>query len=271
MPEGEQGCAGAAAARAIVWDSYVVERLSESSYDLVPEVSFAYSEESPRSEASWDRLEISCGDAHASSEASWSFAQAQSCDADTRSEVSWDVVDRPFAETGCDSPWVHRTALRLHGADSWSSCPSIISLGLVWERPTQQSLEGPCCSSGHAEVTLVDLVRARRWSCALQLLRSPAGHDFAQQCDSDGDTPLAWAAYKAGQSVACLETICVLILLFPAALKQRSKGGFLPLHEAAWGNAHAAIGTVLAAAWPEALEDVGPRQTPTRSGSLPSP
>lgn len=46
----------------------------------------------------------------------------------------------------------------------------------------------------------------------------------------------------------------------------RAKNKFLPLHEAAWGNAPHGIAILLAAALPSALQDTGPGQTPHQVG-----
>jgi len=48
-----------------------------------------------------------------------------------------------------------------------------------------------------------------------------------------------------------------LISAYPEALHSRSRNRFLPLHEAAWGQAPAEIATVICAASPEALTDRG--------------
>jgi len=149
-----------------------------------------------------------------------------------------------------------------------SEIQSDVSWDLVCDKRALFPDEGPCCTSGHHGHSLIELIRSNRWRCALALLRGtePWPLELAHQCDQDGDSPLAWAAYKATSTSVCLEVVCALISAYPAALQRRGKNRFLPLHEAAWGNAPAAIATAICAAWPDALADTGPGQTPHEVG-----
>jgi hypothetical protein len=91
--------------------------------------------------------------------------------------------------------------------------------------------------------------------------------ELAVQRDGCGDSALAWAAYKARDCrTAWFELISQLLILSPADAQKRSKSKFLPLHEAAWGNAPAAIAVLLSAAHPSAVDDKAPGQTPHEVG-----
>lgn len=103
---------------------------------------------------------------------------------------------------------------------------------------------------------LMDLVRARRWMTALQLLRAHGNpSSLARQRDGEGDTILSWAAYRATQGHGAAEVIRELLRWAPEHARLRNqRNHFLPLHEAAWGHAPAEVAVLLLAAHPAALE-----------------
>lgn len=112
--------------------------------------------------------------------------------------------------------------------------------------------------------SLIDLIRAGRAEVALRLLRNSP--ELAQVIEY-GDTALSWAVYKAKHdNVAWLELVCELLMHAPAHVKKKNCYQFLPLHDAAWGNAPAAIGTVLCAEFPYAMQMLAHGQTPLHVG-----
>jgi len=121
-----------------------------------------------------------------------------------------------------------------------------------------------CVASDTSTSSLINLIRAGRAEVALHLLRNSP--ELAQVTE-DGDTALSWAAYKAKRdNVAWLELVCELLIHAPADVKKRNWLQFLPLHEAAWGNAPAAIGTLLCAEFPYAMQMRAHGHTPLYLG-----
>lgn len=105
---------------------------------------------------------------------------------------------------------------------------------------------------GKALDSFIDLIRRGKFSTASMMLhRQPK---LAALRDSSDNTALAWAAYHATQSLDSMNLICHLLSKAQHLVKVPCKGlRFLPLHEAAWGNAPTAVAVVLCAAYPSAV------------------
>lgn len=189
-----------------------------------------------RSDASW----LAVDDAR--SDASWDYVATQ---ADGCSEASWDVLSHAAA-TPCHTP----------------RCVSIKPV-LAFRLPG-----GTVCEEQPSLSSLLDLIRLCSWERALRCLRTaPHPEALASERDSDGDSALSWAVYKAkGGNTSCLMLICDLLHLAPSMAKSRDKCKFLPLHAAAWGCARPEVATLLSAAFPAAIYDKGPGMTPYEMG-----
>lgn len=106
--------------------------------------------------------------------------------------------------------------------------------------------------------SLLHLVLGSHWSMALQLLRSHrCPRLIARQRNYAGESVLAWASYRAGRRAGSWAPIAViqeLIRLVPSDCAVRTPHSlFLPLHEAAWGNAPVEVAAWLLVANPKAL------------------
>jgi len=101
----------------------------------------------------------------------------------------------------------------------------------------------------------IDLINSKRWAAACGMLdmhKCPAS--LVQLRDEYGDSALSWAAYCASTSPGAIVLIRRILALAPAEARVLSSGtGFLPLHEAAWGNAATAVAILLCAAYPDAI------------------
>jgi len=117
-------------------------------------------------------------------------------------------------------------------------------------------------------VSLIDLIHAGRADAALHLLRSsPQPSQLAAQVDTCSDSSLSWTAYKAKRSdITWLELTVELLRLAPADVRKQNSMRFLPLHDAAWGNAPAAIAVMLCAVFPHGVHVRTCGQTPHEVG-----
>lgn len=189
------------------------------------------------SDSSW--LFASCD---AESDSSWLLAgtvglQPQQLDSDLRSNVSWDMLSD---KDQCMTP-----------------------RGFCQTLPQEAQIK-ECLAADISTSSLIGLIRAGNAELALRLLRDSP--ELAQVTE-DGETALSWAVYKAKcNNVAWLELVCVLLIHAPADIKKKNWLQFLPLHDAAWGNAPAAIGTVLCAEFPDAMHMCARGQTPLQIG-----
>jgi len=113
--------------------------------------------------------------------------------------------------------------------------------------------------------TWIGLIKKKKWAAAHAILESHARpRDLICLRDKHGDTALSWAVYNASRSPGALELIRSILRVVPSEAKVLSPGtGFLPLHEAAWGNASPAVAILLSAAYPGAVF------TRSRSGETP--
>lgn len=110
--------------------------------------------------------------------------------------------------------------------------------------------------------SFIDLMRAGRFGMASTVLRRVSKVAVLQ--DSSDHTALAWAAYFSKRSIQSFDLICQLLNRAGHHARKPCRGmGFLPLHEAAWGNAPTAVAVLLCAAWPSAV------YARARDGSLP--
>lgn len=219
------------------------------------------------------------------SDSSWNFAGSwdaggsRCSDLDARSDASWTMLEsrhlglqaRRFEEDcscnasgAADNQSSERFTTQTSGGHSR---PSLNTCQAFHQYPIGVSdvcsHSRPCAQ--HVGRTFVDLVAAAEWDCALCVLcMSPEPDRLAMQRDSSGDSAISWIAYKSkhNRSLACLELFCRLLMLSPADASKRTSMTFLPLHDAAWGNAPAAIATLLCAAYPASLHDVAQGQTP---------
>mmetsp|Transcript_15115 Transcript_15115/g.32583 ORF Transcript_15115/g.32583 Transcript_15115/m.32583 type:complete len:445 (-) Transcript_15115:315-1649(-) len=96
-----------------------------------------------------------------------------------------------------------------------------------------------------------------------QLIGSTNRLQLVQAREND-DSALSWAAYKARNSEVGYELVRrILHEAKSEAAVRNETHGFLPLHEAAWGNASRAVAVLLVAAFPSAV------MRPNSSGQLP--
>jgi len=121
---------------------------------------------------------------------------------------------------------------------------------------------------GGVAPSLLELVKARRWVAASHMLRSTSHpHQLAQERDSSGDSILAWAAYKATSVTGCYDFIRLMLDLVPKDAHFRNpSSGFLPLHDAAWGNARTEVAVLLCAAFPASTRLRAQGETPYQIG-----
>jgi hypothetical protein len=161
------------------------------------------------------------------------------------------------------------TGLELHELAALMFCREVklflesLPLGKDWNQPltaVQQSnivvhtiLHGgttTCMDS------LINLIRDRNFSSAsLMLQRQPKlAHMRAVLRDSSDNTALAWAAYCSRRCPHPLDLINRLLNKAKHLVHVRCHGlRFLPLHEAAWGNAPPDVAVLLCAAYPAAV------------------
>lgn len=175
---------------------------------------------------------------------------------DGRSDASWDVLERQ------DSILVREDTIA-------EPCVSILSRLGNASIDGESTCSDTCACFPHFGKSFMDLVMSAQWNCALSILcTSTEPESLANMRDTCGDSALSWAVYKSktNRSAACLELVCLLLTLCPSLVKTRSKNGFLPLHDAAWGNAPPAIGTLLCAAFPAAVHEVAQGETPHQVG-----
>lgn len=199
------------------------------------------------SEASWTLANVD-----GSSNSSWQLegAQGDACAAreiDLRSDMSWDLLTE---QDQCATP------------RSFSSVPCT-RVPITRTPAAAGSLELPAAEATSA-AGLISLIRENRPEAALHAVRRQP--QIAQVADGE-ETVLSWAVYKARSSkVAWLELICELLIHQPADLKKRNSYNFLPLHDAAWGNAPGAVGILLCAVFPAAAHMAARGQTPHQVG-----
>jgi len=101
----------------------------------------------------------------------------------------------------------------------------------------------------------IDLIKRRRWEAACGILDMHAcPADLVRLRDEHGDSALSWAAYYASTRPGAVVLIRRILAIAPAEARVLSSGtGFLPLHEAAWGNAAPAVAILLCASYPDAI------------------
>lgn len=200
-------------------------------------------------------------------------------DDDSRSDSSWLLAN---CDARSDSSWLCAggPVIQQHGDDDMHSNASW-NLVLDGDHSTtlqnqcRMMLEGlrikskpECFSDLDRSTPLTELIRAGRPQVALHLLRkSPDPSQLASQLDSSGDTPLSWTVYKAKRdNIAWLELTCELLILAPSHVQKQNTMRFLPLHDAAWGNAPAAIATALCAIFPRGVDVCAHGLTPHQLG-----
>lgn len=201
-------------------------------------------------------------------------------DEDRQSDSSWTILD-PSAIR----PSYSQSDVEVRSDTSWDCISDRQISSLVLD---EQSLESgkshPCtprsevpnCSDNHscsvccesAGASFIECVVSGRWMCAISLLQRAADpQKLAVQRDGSGFSALSWAVYKCRSAdIDCLRLICRLLILAPSDAKLRGMCRFLPLHDAAWGNAPSTIARVLCAVFPGALYDGGPGQKPHEVG-----
>lgn len=198
------------------------------------------------SDSSW--LLASCD---AQSDSSWLFAggseiqgRPQHCEDDLHSNTSWEnVLERELS-----------TVVQGEGR----TIPEWLRVRSNPERFSDLDSSTP----------LIQLICAGHVEAALHLLRSsPEPLQLAAKVDSCGDTALTWTVYKANRSnIAWLELTCELLMISPRDAQKQNSMGFLPLHDAAWGNSPAAIATLLCAVFPHGVDVCARGQTPHQVG-----
>jgi len=199
------------------------------------------------SEASWTLANV-----EERSNSSWQLegAQGNACaagDLDLRSDMSWDLLTE---QDQCATPRSVRSV----------PCTRVPTTRAP---PAAVDLELPAAEATNA-AGLISLIRENRPEAALHAVRRQP--QIAQVADGE-ETVLSWAVYKARCSkVAWLELICELLIHQPADVRKRNSYNFLPLHDAAWGNAPAAVGILLCAVFPAAAHMAARGQTPHQVG-----
>jgi len=214
----------------------------------------------------------------ARSDSSWLLATC-----DTRSDSSWLLAS---CDTRSDSSWLLQGAADSQGhiQHDEDDVHSNASWDLMLDKEHSRVMPNECSIMPQElrvikksarlavvdeSVPLTEWIRTGHPGVALHLLRkSPNPTELAAQLDSCGDTPLSWAVYKAKRDdIAWLDLTCELLVLSKAAVQKKSSMKFLPMHDAAWGNAPAGIATVLCAVLPQGVDVSVRSQTPHQVGN----
>jgi len=121
---------------------------------------------------------------------------------------------------------------------------------------------------GFRVLTFIDLLKQRLWGqAAACFYASTCKRLLAEKRDESGDSILAWAAYKAGNSCEALGLLHSIMNYCPGdACRISPTSSTLPLHDAAWGNASPEVAVLLCAAFPGACNVRCGGQTPTEVG-----
>jgi len=100
--------------------------------------------------------------------------------------------------------------------------------------------------------SFIDLMREGRFCTASRFLQ--IAPKVALLRDASDSTALSWAAYCSRRSLHSPDLICRLLNKARDHVRQPCKGlRFLPLHDAAWGNAPTIVAILLCAAFPSAV------------------
>jgi len=211
----------------------------------------------------------------AQSNASWAVLESQpsfaACDLDRRSDASWDLVseDRFSCPSLDDLPCTPRAS----NSHVDVKCKLTVPLTIPEPQPAFQVTSKERIPSAEDEMrftgdALVSLICSSRWADAVALWHdAPSCLHMAMQYTSYGESTLSWAVYKARSGGrACFELMSALLFACPSIAHKRGPHKFLPLHDAAWGNAHPAVALLLCAAHPAALYDVAQHETPHQVG-----
>jgi len=122
--------------------------------------------------------------------------------------------------------------------------------------------------SGFRALSFSNLLKQRLWCQAASCFSvSTCRRELATKGDESGDSPLAWVAYKAGNSAEALGLLRSIICYSHTDARRTSPtSSTLPLHDAAWGNASPEVAVLVCAAFPGAASVRCGGQTPNELG-----
>ena len=103
------------------------------------------------------------------------------------------------------------------------------------------------------DCSFADLVRRMPAMALSVFLFSNDQRAQARERDTQGDSALAWALYKARQQPAAARLAAEILRRLPNEARVRNEStGFSPLHDAAWGHAPQDLAVLLCAIYPSA-------------------